>query len=52
MLASAPELIDPRVTVREAPASRVAVIRCSGFWSEAHCAKYLARLRFVLKARG
>ena len=51
-LASAPEPIDPRVKVREVPASRVAVIRYSGFWSEANYAEHLDRLRSVLKAAG
>lgn len=51
-LASAPEPIDPRVALREVPASRVAVIRYSGFWSEANYAEHLVRLRSVLKAAG
>lgn len=51
-LASAPEPLDPRVTVREVPASRVAVIRYSGFWSQANYAEHLDRLRSVLKAAG
>jgi len=51
-LATAPEPIDPRVTVREVPASRVGVIRYSGFWSEANYAEHLARLRTVLKTAG
>ena len=51
-LASAPEPIDPRVTLREVPASRVAVIRYSGFWSEGNYAEHLGKLRSVLKAAG
>ena len=51
-LASAPEPIDPRVSLREVPASRVAVIRYSGFWSEANYAEHLGKLRSVLKAAG
>ena len=51
-LASAPEPIDPRVILREVPASRVAVIRYSGWWTEANYAEHLARLRSVLKAAG
>ena len=35
-LADAPEPIDERVTLREVPASHVAVIRFSGFWSAAN----------------
>ncbi len=51
-LASAPEPLDPRVALREVPASKVAVIRYSGFWSEANYAEHLDRLRSVLKAAG
>ena len=51
-LASAPEPIDPRVILREVPASRIAVIRYSGWWTEANYAEHLARLRSVLKAAG
>ncbi len=49
-LASAPEPLDPRVMLREVPARKVAVIRYSGFWSEANYAEHLDRLRSVLKA--
>lgn len=51
-LASAPEPLDHRVVLREVPASQVAVIRYSGFWSEANYAQHLDRLRSVLKAAG
>jgi hypothetical protein len=51
-LASAPEPLDARVTLREVPASKVAVIRYSGFWSEANYAEHLDRLRSVLKTAG
>lgn len=51
-LASAPEPIDPRVTVREVAAHRIAVIRYSGFWSEANYTEHLSQLRSVLKAAG
>jgi hypothetical protein len=51
-LASAPEPLDPRVNLREVPASQVAVIRYSGFWSDANYAEHLDRLRSVLKAAG
>jgi hypothetical protein len=51
-LASAPEPLDPRVNLREVPASQVAVIRYSGFWSEANYVEHLDRLRSVLKAAG
>jgi hypothetical protein len=49
-LASAPEPLDERVTLREMPASRVAVIRYSGFWSEANYNKHLALLQEALRA--
>lgn len=51
-LASAPEPLDPRVTLREVPGQKVAVIRYSGFWSEANYAEHLDRLRAVLKTAG
>ena len=51
-LATAPEPIDPRVIVREVPANRIAVIRYSGFWSEANYAEHLDKLRSVLKTAG
>ena len=48
-LATAPEPVDPRVQLRQVPGSRVAVIRYSGFWSQAnydeHLGKRLAALR-------
>jgi len=51
-LASAPEPTDARVTLREVPASRVAVIRYSGLWSQANQDEHLARLEAALKADG
>ena len=51
-LASAPEPLDPRVRLREVPASRIAVIRYSGFWSQANYAEHLDKLRSVLKTAG
>ncbi len=51
-LASAPEPIDPRVQLREVPGSRVAVIRYSGFWSQANYDEHLARLQAALRAAG
>jgi hypothetical protein len=51
-LASAPEPLDPRVNLREVPASRIAVIRYSGFWSQANYAEHLDKLRSVLKTAG
>ena len=51
-LASAPEPLDPRVQLREVPAARVAVIRYSGFWSQANYDEHLAKLREALRAAG
>jgi hypothetical protein len=49
-LADAPEPLDARVQLRGMPPSRVAVIRFSGFWSEANYEEHLATLRAGLKA--
>jgi hypothetical protein len=51
-LATAPEPTDDRVKLREVPASRVAVIRYSGLWSQANQDEHLAQLEAVLKAEG
>jgi len=48
-LATAPEPIDPRVQLREVPASVVAVIRYSGFWSQANYDEHLERLQAALR---
>jgi len=49
-LADAPEPIDERVTLREVPASHVAVIRFSGFWSAANYDEHLELLQNALRA--
>ena len=49
-LATAPEPLDSRVTLREVPATKRAVIRYSGFWSESNYAEHLAQLQGALKA--
>ena len=49
-VASAPEPIDPRIVLREVPASRVAVIRYSGFWSEANYNEHLTKLQAAMKS--
>ena len=49
-LASAPEPVDPRVQLREVPGSRVAVIRYSGFWSQANYDEHLGKLQAALRA--
>lgn len=51
-VATAPEPLDPRVRVREVSPGHVAVIRYSGFWSEANYTGHLARLRESLQAAG
>lgn len=49
-VATAPEPIDPRIVLREVPASRVAVIRYSGFWSEANYNEHLTKLQAAMKS--
>ena len=51
-LASAPEPLDPRVQLRLVPASRWAVIRYSGTWSQSNYEEHLARLQAVLDHAG
>lgn len=48
--ATAPEPLDPRVHLRDVPASRVAVIRFSGLWSESNYNDHLAQLQAALRA--
>jgi hypothetical protein len=48
-LATAPEPLDPRVQLREVPGHRVAVIRFSGFWSQANYNEHLAKLQAALR---
>ncbi len=47
--ASAPEPLDMRVTLRDIAPSRVAVIRYSGFWSDANYNQHLAKLQAALR---
>jgi hypothetical protein len=51
-LANAPEPIDQRVTLRQVQPSRVAVIRYSGFWSDANYNEHLALLQETLRRAG
>ena len=51
-LASAPEPIDPRVQIRQVPASQWAAIRYSGTWSQANYEEHLALLKAALEASG
>jgi hypothetical protein len=51
-LANAPEPLDTRVTLRDVAPSRVAVIRYSGFWSDANYNQHLDKLQTALHAAG
>lgn len=51
-MATAPEPLDPRVTLRDIAPSRVAVIRYSGFWSDANYQQHLEKLQDKLRAAG
>lgn len=46
--ATAPEPLDARVMLRDVPASRIAVIRYSGFWSQANYNVHLGKLLSAL----
>jgi SOUL heme-binding protein len=48
-LETAPEPLDQRVVLRQVPLQRVAVIRYSGFWSDANYDRHLAQLQEALK---
>jgi hypothetical protein len=49
-LATAPEPVDPRVQLRDVPGRRIAVIRYSGFWSQANFDEHLGMLEAALRA--
>ena len=51
-LDSAPEPIDQRIVLRQVKPMRVAVIRYSGFWSDANYNKHLAKLKETLRKAG
>jgi hypothetical protein len=48
-LATAPDPLDPRVRLREVAGQRVAVVRYSGFWSQANYDEHLEKLQTVLR---
>lgn len=48
-LETAPEPLDQRIVLRRMQPMRVAVIRYSGFWSDANYNRHLARLEKVLR---
>jgi len=51
-LDTAPEPIDERIVLRQVQPMRVAVIRYSGFWSDANYNSHLAQLEQILKNAG
>jgi SOUL heme-binding protein len=51
-LATAPEPLDPRVQLREEPASLRATLRYSGTWSQANDEEHIAKLRAAVAAAG
>ena len=48
-VATAPEPLDARVTLREVPSRQVAVIQYSGFWTESNYNEHLAKLQSAMK---
>lgn len=48
--ANAPEPLDARIMLRDTAPTRFAVIRYSGFWSEANYNEHLARLQAAMRA--
>jgi len=51
-LATAPEPVDARVSLREVPAHTLAAIRYSGFWSQSNYDEHLAQLTTALQSAG
>lgn len=51
-LETAPQPLDPRVQLRQVPASQWAVIRYSGSWSKANYEEHLALLKAALDKEG
>lgn len=51
-LESAPAPLDPRVQLRQVPASQWAVMRYSGSWSQANYDEHLGKLQAALAAAG
>ena len=49
---NAPVPDDARVRIREVPARRVAVVRFSGFWSEANYAEHREKLAAAVRSGG
>jgi hypothetical protein len=51
-LATAPEPLDQRIVLRQVQLKRVAVIRYSGFWSDANYSRHLVQLQEALRKAG
>jgi len=51
-LETLPEPEDPRVTLRQTPARRMAAVRYSGFWSEKNYLQYKAELESWIRREG
>ena len=49
-LATAPEPLDSTIRLRTIASARVAVIRYSGFWSDANYSQHLTQLQVALKS--
>ena len=51
-LETLPEPEDPKVTLRQVPARRMAAVRYSGFWSEKNYLRYKLELAFWIREKG
>jgi len=51
-LETLPEPEDPKVTLRQVPARRIAAVRYSGFWSEKSYLRYKSELESWIRERG
>ena len=51
-LKTLPEPEDPKVTLRQVPARRIAAVRYSGFWSEQNYLRYKLELESWIKEKG
>lgn len=47
-----PEPEDPKVTLRQAPARRIAAVRYSGFWTEKGYLRYKSELESWIHEKG
>jgi effector-binding domain-containing protein len=51
-LETLPEPADPKVTLRQVPARRIAAVRYSGFWSEKNYLRYKLALESWIREKG